>query len=83
MPEVRNDKQRPSNGKNHSFGGLCPVPDACYCGGVLRRGGLLDLREREEEMCAMEDSRVHSEWAQISGQEKIAGVVREVRSCPL
>jgi hypothetical protein len=26
MPEVRNDKQRPSNGKNHSFGGLCPVP---------------------------------------------------------
>jgi hypothetical protein len=23
-------------------------------------------------MCAVEDSRVHSEWAQISGQEKIA-----------
>jgi hypothetical protein len=36
--------------------------------------------EREEEMHAMEDSRVRSEWAEIRGLE-IAGVVREIRSC--
>jgi len=41
--EVSNDKQCPSNGKNRSFWGLRPAPDACYCGGVEQRGRPLDL----------------------------------------
>ena len=56
------------------------LPGACYCGHVVRYGGLLDLpgaRRRHARYGGR--SRARSEWAQIGGQE-IAGVVREARS---